>query len=185
MRDTALEETMVGAGALFFLSGGFALKVRRRMDDYYAINVAKTHFREAYNSGDVEQLIAITHPKFVDFSDARNSAFSDGARNALRAHFTQLFARCNVQLVVIMIEIRLSGDVAYDYGWHEFTFTPKQGGAVEYVRERYVDIWKKDASGQWKLWMYMNNRDVPNTMVAAVELITCQAWRRASYKGVC
>jgi ketosteroid isomerase-like protein len=176
---------MVGAGALFFLSGGFALKVRRRMDDYYAINVAKTHFREAYNSGDVEQLIAITHPKFVDFSDARNSAFSDGARNALRAHFTQLFARCNVQLVVIMIEIRLSGDVAYDYGWHEFTFTPKQGGAVEYVRERYVDIWKKDASGQWKLWMYMNNRDVPNTMVAAVELITCQAWRRASYKGVC
>jgi ketosteroid isomerase-like protein len=137
------------------------------MDDYYAINVAKTHFREAYNSGNVEQLIAITHPSFVDFSDARNSAFSDGARNALRAHFTQLFARYRVNLVVIMIEIRLSGDVAYDYGWHEVTLTPKKGGEPELRRERYVDIWKKDAAGEWKLWMYINNRDVPNTMVAA------------------
>ena len=66
-----------------------------------------------------------------------------------------------------MIQIRLSGDVAHDYGWHEFTFTPKNG-AAEFVRERYVDIWKKDAAGEWKLWMYMNNRDVPNTMTAAV-----------------
>lgn len=138
------------------------------MDEYYAINVAKTRFREAYNTGDVDLLINITHSCFVDFSDARNSAFSDGARNALRTHFTQLFARYNVQLVVIMIEIRLSGDVAYDYGWHEFTFTPKNGGAAEFARERYVDIWKKDAAGEWKLWMYMNNRDVPNTMIAAV-----------------
>jgi ketosteroid isomerase-like protein len=137
------------------------------MDDYYAINVAKAHFREAYNTGDVERLISITHPSFVDFSDARNSAFFEGARNALRAHCTQLFARHTVSLIVIMIEIRLSGDVAYDYGWHEFTLAPKQGGAIEFVRERYVDIWKKDAAGDWKLWMYMNNRDVPNTMVAA------------------
>src|SRR5690349_2102159 len=115
------------------------------MDDYYAINVAKTHFREAYNSENVEQLIAITHPSFVDFSDARNSAFSDGARNALRAYFTQLFARYKVELVVIMIEIRLCGDMAYDYGWHEVTLTPKKGGEPEFIRERYVDIWRKDA----------------------------------------
>jgi ketosteroid isomerase-like protein len=159
---------MIGtAGAHQTLLGGIAAKVRRRVDDYYAINAAKTHFREAYKSGNVEQLIAITHPSFVDFSDARNSAFFDGARNALRAYCTQLFARYKIELVIIMIEIRLSDDVAYDYGWHEFTFTPKQGGAIEFVRERYVDIWKKDAAGMWKLWMYINNRDVPNTMVAA------------------
>jgi ketosteroid isomerase-like protein len=138
------------------------------VDEYYAINVAKTRFRDAYNTGDVDLLINITHPSFVDFSDARNSGFSDGARNALRAHFTQLFAHYNVQLVVIMIEIRLSGDVAYDYGWHEFTLTPKNGGASEFIRERYVDIWKKNAAAEWKLWMYMNNRDVPQTMIAAV-----------------
>ena len=138
------------------------------MDDYYEINVAKTHFREAYNTGNVDLLLNVTHPNFVDFSDARNSAFSDGARNALRSHFAQLFARYKVELVVIMIEIRLSGEVAYDYGWHEFTFTPKDGGAPEFVRERYVDIWRKNGAGNWKLWMYINNRDVPNTMVAAI-----------------
>jgi ketosteroid isomerase-like protein len=146
---------------------GFSPWVGRGMDDLYAINVAKTHFREAYNTGDVERLIAILAPDVIDFSDARNSAFSDGARTALRAYFKQIVARYKVQLNVIMIEIRLAGTVAYDYGWHEFTLTPRHGGAPEFVRERYVDIWKKNAAGKWQLWMYMNNRDVPDAFKAA------------------
>ena len=29
---------------------------------------------------------------------------------------------------MIVIEIRLRGDVAYDYGWHDSTLTAKDGG---------------------------------------------------------
>jgi hypothetical protein len=30
-----------------------------------------------------------------------------------------------------------------------------------------VDIWRKNAAGEWKLWIFMNNEDVPMQMPAA------------------
>jgi ketosteroid isomerase-like protein len=65
-------------------------------------------------------------------------------------------------LVVIVIEIRLQGDLAYDYGWHELTLTPKDGGEPIHRRDRYVDIWRRNKQRNWKLWMYMDNQDVPD-----------------------
>ncbi|MGC1637736.1 MAG: hypothetical protein WA744_19945, partial [Candidatus Acidiferrales bacterium] len=57
-------------------------------------------------------------------------------------------------------EIRLLGDVAYDYGWHDLTLTPKNGVQSIRRRDRYVDIWRRNKGGEWKLWMYMDNLDV-------------------------
>jgi ketosteroid isomerase-like protein len=139
------------------------------MDDTYAINVAKTEFREAFHTGDPDRIIALLDPGFVDFSDGRTCAFAQGAAEELKKHLTALFREYTVHLAPIIIEIRLVGDLAYDYGWHNFTLTPKQGGARIERHERYVDIWKKNTEGQWKLWMYMDNRDVPQQMVAAAE----------------
>ena len=39
------------------------------MDDLYAINSAKTEFREAFNSGNPERLIALLDPAFVYMPD--------------------------------------------------------------------------------------------------------------------
>ena len=36
-----------------------------------------------------------------------------------------------MKLAVIVVEIRIQGDVAYDYGWHDLTLTPKDGGAAD------------------------------------------------------
>jgi hypothetical protein len=47
------------------------------MDDACAINVAKTEFREAYNAGDANRLLAILDPGMIDYSE--------GATNAWRA----------------------------------------------------------------------------------------------------
>ena len=139
------------------------------MDDQYAINVGKTEFREAFNAADPDRMIALLDPGFVDFSEGRTCAFGQGAADELKEHLAALFRNYTVHLAPIIIEIRQVGDLAYDYGWHNFTLTPKQGGTVIERHERYVDIWKKNAEGQWKLWMYMDNRDVPQQMVAASE----------------
>jgi ketosteroid isomerase-like protein len=66
--------------------------------------------------------------------------------------------------VVIVVEIRLKGDIAYDYGWHHFTLTPKHGGEAIQRRDRYVDIWRKNKEGKWKLWMYIDNQDVADAL---------------------
>jgi ketosteroid isomerase-like protein len=137
------------------------------MDDVFAINVAKTEFREAYNTGDVERLLAVLDHDLVDYSNGRRSGFRDGAKKALRAHLQELFAKYNARLVPIVIEVRVMGDVAVDYGWHELTLTAKSGGEPVRSRTRYFDLWKKDNAGKWKLSMFIDNADVPDRVESA------------------
>jgi ketosteroid isomerase-like protein len=133
------------------------------VDDLYAINAAKTEFREAFNSGDVSVLLALADPDLVNFSDGHPSEFGESGLDAWRRRLVALFERFTAKLSIIVIEIRLQGDIAYDYGWHDLTLTPKDGGPPvhrRHRRHRYVDIWRKNKEGKWKLWMYMDNHDV-------------------------
>lgn len=130
------------------------------MDDLYAINVAKSEFREGFNLGDVPRVLAIADPDLVSFSDGQPSEFGESGLEALKGRMTDLFERFTAKLSVIVIEIRLQGDVASDYGWHDLTLTPKGGGEPIHRRDRYIDIWRRNKEGKWKLWMYMDNRDV-------------------------
>jgi ketosteroid isomerase-like protein len=130
------------------------------MDDLYAINVAKSEFRDSFNFSDVSKLLAIADPDLVNFSDGHPCEFGGSGLEFLKIRMEDLFGRFTAKLEVIVIEIRLQGDVAYDYGWHNWTLTPKAGGQPTHRRDRYVDIWRKNKEGEWKLWMYMDNRDV-------------------------
>lgn len=137
------------------------------MDDVYAINAAKTEIREAYRTGDVERMLAILDYGLIDYSDGRQSGYGEGARKALGAYLQDLFAKFDVHLVPIIIEVKVMGDIAVDYGWHELTLTPKSGGEPIRTRTRYFDLWKKDKAGDWKLAMFIDNADVPDQVGAA------------------
>ena len=130
------------------------------MDDLYAINVAKSEFRDCFNLSDVSRLLAIADPDLVNFSDGQPCEFGMSGLDALKTRIENLFERFTAKLVVIVIEIRLQGNVAHDYGWHDLTLTPKDGGQPTRRRDRYVDIWRRNKEGEWKLWMYMDNQDV-------------------------
>ncbi len=130
------------------------------MDDLYAINAAKSEFRDCFNLSDVSRLLAIADPDLVNFSDGQPCEFGMSGLDALKTRLEHLLERFTAKLVVIAIEIRLQGDVAYDYGWHDLTLTPKDGGQPTRRRDRYVDIWRRNKEGKWKLWMYMDNEDV-------------------------
>jgi ketosteroid isomerase-like protein len=130
------------------------------MDDLYAINAAKSEFRDCFNLSDVSRLLAIADPDLVNFSDGQPCEFGMSGLDGLKTRLENLLARFTAKLVVIVIEIRLQGDVAYDYGWHDLTLTPKDGGQPTRRRDRYVDIWRRNKEGKWKLWMYMDNQDV-------------------------
>jgi ketosteroid isomerase-like protein len=130
------------------------------MDNWYAINAAKSEFREGFNLADTSRVLAIADPDLVNFSNGQPSEFGESGLNALKTRLANLFERFTAKLVVIVIEIRLEGDIAYDYGWHDLTLTPKDGGEPIRRRDRYVDIWRRNQEGNWKLWMYMDNQDV-------------------------
>jgi ketosteroid isomerase-like protein len=130
------------------------------MEPVYEINVAKTEFREAYNTGDVARLLAVFHDDAVNMSEAIPSRFGRAVKKDLAERASDLFARFSVRLVPIVYGIVPCGDKMFDYGWHEFTLTPKTGGAPVRTRQRYMELWSKDAAGQWKISFHMNNVDI-------------------------
>ena len=131
------------------------------MDDTYRINLAKTEFREAYNRGDVGQLLSVFEEEgFTDMSEGGSSRYGKAAREGIRERSTKLFTEYSVRLAVIIIAIEVLGGTAYDYGWHEFTLKPKNGEETIRKRQRYFELWKKNSSGDWKISLFINNADV-------------------------
>jgi ketosteroid isomerase-like protein len=130
------------------------------MDELFAINAAKTEFRDCFNFADPSRLLSIADPDLVNLSDGQPTESGESGLNALKSRLSNLFQRFKVKLTVIVNEIRIQGDVAHDYGRHDFVLTPKDGGEPIHRRDRYVDIWRRSKEGDWKLWIYMDNLDV-------------------------
>jgi ketosteroid isomerase-like protein len=133
------------------------------VDDLRSINAAKTEFRECYNLSDPSRLLSIADPDLVSFPDGQPSEFGNSGLEALKIRLEELFQRFNVELRVIVIEIRVHGDVAHDFGWHVLRLTPKDGGQPIQRKNRYMDVWRRSEEGKWKLWMYIDNLDVADS----------------------
>ena len=134
------------------------------MDDKYAINLAKTEIREAFDTANPGRLLAVLDESFISHAEGRRSAYGERGKAELGRYLKDLFDRYDARLVPIIIEIQLMGSAAVDYGWHELTLIPKRDGEPVSIRTRYVDIWRKDQAGNWKLAMFMDNADIPDQL---------------------
>ena len=88
------------------------------------------------------------------------SGFGATGKTRLRTRVTELVAEYSVKFVPIIIDIVPAGNFMFDFGWHEFTLTPKFGGEAIQRRHRYFQLWQKDSAGAWKIKYFMNNFDV-------------------------
>ena len=154
------ERCEISAQAITTASTWMAL----RMNDTYAINVAKSHYREGFNTGDVERVLSAFASEFTDMSDGRPNRYGADAATKLRGYLSALFARYHAKLNVIIIAIDVLGNTAYDYGWHELTLTPRDGGEAIHRRTRYLELWSKQVDGDWRIANYMDNTDLPDTL---------------------
>jgi ketosteroid isomerase-like protein len=134
------------------------------MDDVHAINVAKTKFREGYNSGDIERVLSVFSDALTDMSDGEPSFWGPEAKAVLRHRLMELIATYRATMKVIIGDIRVVGDTAWSWGWHDLTLVPKQGGEEMTRRERYVEIWNKDKQKNWKITLFISSRDLPPAM---------------------
>src|SRR6202007_1059944 len=96
----------------------------------------------------------------TDMSEGHPNLYGQEAREELRARSTELFGQYSVRLAVIINDIVVLSDTAYDFGWHELTLQPKSGGEAVRTRQRYLEVWKKNSLGEWKISIFMNNDDV-------------------------
>lgn len=135
-------------------------------DDQHSIAVAKTEYREAYNAGDVQRLLSVFAPEFVDCSDGEPSFYGEEARTALKLRSSALFDRQRVELSVIIIDVVVKGDFAYDWGWHKVRLIDKQTGETKDTKYRYFETWTKE-SGAWKIDYIITNKETPPQMLPA------------------
>src|SRR6267154_716937 len=134
------------------------------MDDGYAIRLAKTKLRDAYSKGNVKEVLAVFGDGYADMSSGLASFYGVESRSVLKHRMKTLFARYDAQLAVTIISIQVQGPLAFDWGWHKVTLTPKKGGRPTTTRTRYLDIWQKGADGRWKIAIFIDNLDVPPQM---------------------
>ncbi len=134
------------------------------MDDRYVIRLAKTKLRDAYSKGNVNGVLSVFADGYSDMSAGLASFYGPEARAVLKHRMKNLFARYDVQLAVTIISIRVHGPLAFDWGWHRLTLTPKKGGRSITTRTRYLEIWQKGADGKWKIAIFFDNVDVPPQM---------------------
>ena len=129
------------------------------MDDRYAINLAKTELREGYRRGDIEQILAIFADLFTDMSDGVASFYGADAKTALRGRLKKLFLAYEVEWTPVIIDIAITGDVAMEHGWHQMTLHPKASGPPATKRTRYVQMWRRDPEGGWRIVLFIDNDD--------------------------
>jgi ketosteroid isomerase-like protein len=132
-------------------------------DEIYLINKAKTEYRERYNKGSVELVVSLFDADMIEMSQGELTGFAEGGLQKLRDRLTTLFAKYHVKMVPIIIDVVVKNDFAYDFGWHEVILSPKSGGPPILQRFRYLEHWKKNAAGEWKIAFLVTNEDRKET----------------------
>jgi ketosteroid isomerase-like protein len=137
-------------------------------DEQHQISVAKTEYREAYNGADVERLLSVFASGFTDFSDGEPSFYGGEARRALELRTRLLFRQYKVELFVIIINIIVQGDFAYDWGWHKVRLIDKQSGEINDTKYRYFETWAREGES-WKINRIITNKELPPQMLPEEE----------------
>ena len=134
------------------------------MDDVYAINLAKTSLREGFNHGDIEGVLSVYDDAFADMSFGLPSFYYSDAKDVFRARLTRLFRDYRVAMKMMIIDVVLNEDRAFDWGWHVLDLTSKADGSLEQVRTRYFETWRRDAARGWLITSFIDNLDQPPRM---------------------
>ncbi len=129
------------------------------MDDIYAINLAKTRFREGFNLGEEEKILSIYDDAFADMSFAMPSFYYGDAKDVFRARLKRLFRDYSAEMAINIINVVLNGDKAMDWGWHILTLTSKTSEQTLLVRTRYFETWRRDPVKGWLITSFIDNLD--------------------------
>jgi ketosteroid isomerase-like protein len=133
-------------------------------DDQHAISVAKTEYREAYNNSDVQRLLAVFAPGFTDWTEGEPSFYGAEARRALELRTADLFKSFKIELFVIIIDIVVKGDRAFDWGWHKVRSIDRQTGEATDTKFRYFETWA-NVDGSWKIKSIITNKELAPKML--------------------
>jgi uncharacterized protein (TIGR02246 family) len=130
-----------------------------RATDEKAIRDMEAAWGKEYTSKDLDKVMA-------HYADDASVLMTDmpihTGKDSIRPLFKDLLADPNFALDIQTgkVEVAKSGDVAYSQGTYTFVATgPKKKPVTE--KGKYIEVYKKQADGSWKVAEDMNNADAP------------------------
>ena len=98
-----------------------------------------------------------------------NAERVDG-RDALRARILTFTTAEDFSITweATRVEVSAAGDLAYSMGTFEVSLKDAEGNAVS-DKGKFVNIWKKQVDGSWKIVTFIYNSDLPLPAAAAPE----------------
>jgi hypothetical protein len=106
-------------------------------------------------------VLSVYDDAFADMSSGMPSFYYSDAKDVFRARLTRLFRDYTASMKVIIIDVVLNGDRAFDWGWHVLDLTSKADGSVSQVRSRYFETWSRDLTRGWLITSFIDNLDQP------------------------
>jgi len=115
--------------------------------DKEAIKKITDDFNAAFNAGDIDKLVSL----FTD--DAVRIPPNEPAligKEAIRGMFQQQLDQFTVQNEGVIVDLKVSGDLAFFRGSWTSINTPKDGGKPLKYNGSYVSVIQKQPDGSWK-----------------------------------
>jgi ketosteroid isomerase-like protein len=138
------------------------------MTDEEKIRRAVDEFIEAYRAGDLDRAGAIFTDDLVDMSAGGPTRKGEAAREHFLSRVAKVHEKFKPSLAINIAEIFVIGDMAYQRGDFLVTRESKTGGALSYLRQRYLEVWRRDANANWKICIFMDNSAEPAGMAMTV-----------------
>jgi len=149
-----------GLGLLGIVAVGCkeSLEERPRQVDIVQIKDFLKTAGQAVSAGDVEAEVSrFTEDGIYMWPDAPSI---EGHR-ALREWFEERFARVEARIEKETKEIEICGDWAFERGTYVARIRPKSSGTVRTVRGKYINIFRRQPDGSWRIGRRIRNRDHP------------------------
>ena len=125
--------------------------------DQQRIRKVVDEFTRAYNEGDIAGLMSAYTDDFIDMSEGEPTIVGAQAREDTESRLRDTFAKFTGSLTVHVDEIEVMGDRAFDRGVLRVELLPKGGGEPVLVERRFLEIWRREAGGEWRVARAMDN----------------------------
>ena len=128
-----------------------------RAADDAAIRAAVIEWSKAAQAKDVNKAVLFYADDAMRFAD--KGPLVKG-RDKIRTGWEQMLVLPGPGLTFATtgVEVARAGDMAYEYGTYDFATEDKNGKIID-EKGKYVDVWKKQADGSWKVAADIDNRD--------------------------
>ena len=111
-------------------------------------------WEEAANTAQVERLIEIYAPDAVILPPG--GPVIEGSET-IRELFRQEFERFDTKLAFTTQEIEVAGDMAFRRGRYVWRGTPRLSGQTVETTNKFLEVWKRQPDGGWKIAVDMWN----------------------------